>query len=228
MKTIIFLLLPLFAIAQIDTISNPIDTTTTPIDTIPEPPIVVNPPTPIPNGLAKDTIYSKVIDGYFYIVRRNVQDNGSYTETSEFVGDTTALIDRAEGIIVQNSDVLYKSALLVLSSAKYWDQAIRDDQLLTFAYGQSPLTQIQQSYDGQFLNGVWAMQTAQGTQQVGFSRDAVGKLKLILAEEEKTVHLVGNCMRIEGLFPTGPVNLYKVSQGLWVNTEKTIAIKQVQ
>lgn len=81
--------MPLFAIAQIDTISNPIDTTTTPIDTIPEPPIVVNPPTPIPNGLAKDTIYSKVIDGYFYIVRRNVQDNGSYTETSEFVGDTT-------------------------------------------------------------------------------------------------------------------------------------------
>ena len=110
-KTLFLLLLPFALFSQTDT-------TSAPIDTITEPPIVVNPPQP-PTGLTKDTIYSKVVDGFFYIVNRKVSDNGSYTEVAQFVGDTTALIDRAEGIIVQNSDVLYKAAILVLTSQRY-------------------------------------------------------------------------------------------------------------
>ena len=220
-KTLFLLLFPFALFSQTDT-------TTTPIDTIPEPPIVVNPPTAIPSGLAKDTIYSKVIDGYFYIVRRNVQDNGSYSETSEFVGDTTALIDRAEGIIVQNSDVLYKAAILVLNSQRYWEQAIRDDQVLSFAYGQSPLTQIQQSYDAQFLTGQYALNSAAGAQSIVFTRNEAGKLTAAIAGGDPLVdHLVGQSMRIENFTPAGALNFYKASQGLWINAEKTHAIQLI-
>ena len=82
-KTIFLLLLPFALFSQTDTTSAPIDTT----------PVVINPPQP-PTGLTKDTIYSKVVDGFFYIVNRKVSDNGSYTEVAQFVGDTTAVIPK--------------------------------------------------------------------------------------------------------------------------------------
>lgn len=216
-KTLFLLLLPFALFSQTDTTSAPIDTT----------PVVVNPPQP-PTGLTKDTIYSKVVDGFFYIVNRKVSDNGSYTETAQFVGDTTALIDRAEGIIVQNSDVLYKAAILVLTSQRYWVQAISDDAALYQAYGQSPLLDIQQGLDAQFLNAQWAIQSAAGVAPVLFQRNQIGKLTVTIGEAEKIVHLVGQCMRIEDFTPAGAMNFYRVAANAWVNAERTHSLITAQ
>ena len=209
-KTLFLLLFPFALFSQTDTTSAPIDTT----------PVVVNPPQP-PTGLTKDTIYSKVTDGFFYIVNRKVSDNGSYTETAQFVGDTTALIDRAEGIIVQNSDVLYKAAILVLTSQRYWVQAINDDAILFQAYGQSPLIEIQQSYDAPFLSNQWAIQSVAGIAPVTFQRNQVGKLTVSIDGSEKIVHLVGQCMRVEDFSLLGAMNFYRVAANAWVNAERT-------
>jgi len=219
-KTVFFLLLPFALFSQTDT-------TSAPIDTITEPPVIVNPPQP-PTGLTKDTIYSKVVDGFFYIVNRKVSDNGSYTETAQFVGDTTALIDRAEGIIVQNSDVLYKAAILVLTSQRYWLQAISDDATLYQAYGQSPLIEIQQSYDAPFLNAQWALQSATGVSPVQFQRNQAGKLTITLDGADKIVHLVGQCMRIEDFSTYGAMNFYRVAANAWVNAERTHSLITAQ
>jgi len=204
-KTLFLLLFPFALFSQTDT-------TSAPVDTIPAPAPYA------PTGLASDTIYPVYQNGGFYIVSRRTQNNGAYLENAVYVGDTAALIDRTEGLIVQNSDLLYKAATAVLASAKYWNQAINEGAALQMLYGQNPLLDIQKAYDAPLISGNWILQTPEGSAPVVFARDASEQLTVTISGEAKRAYIVAQCLRVENFTPGQNLNFYNLG-GVWVDVE---------
>ena len=180
-------------------------------------------------SFAQDTIYVTQQGENFFVVTKRTQANGSYVETAQLIGSPAQLFDYTQGTFARAASQLKQAADVVLIADRYWTQAIGEDNAYFAAFGQRPMTAVQQQTDSTFLMDTYALVVGQSQSGLTFTRAEDGRLQVsVNGGANKLVHLVNSCMRIEDFTVAGAMYLYQVNPGLWVNAERTHVITRVQ
>lgn len=167
-----------------------------------------------------DTVFVTWRDSNAYITQRVVQENGSYSENSFLVGDTSSLINYTMQLLGNAASQLHQSAVAVIKSNKYWAQVVAEDAAYKELYNRSPLTELQQQADQPLLEDAWELIVDSAATDITFGRNAQGKLRVTgIGTGAKIVDLVQNCMRIRNFNDSGPMVFYKVNpqRNVWVS-----------
>lgn len=175
-----------------------------------------------------DTVYTLQQGENFFIVTRVTQANGSYTETSQLIGNLNAMSDYSQGFFVRAASSLSQAAAVVLRADKEWQRAIQQDAGFQAAYNRSPLTEVQMQYDSSLLMDTWQLeQPGSAAIPITFTRNAQSKLRATWGGgTAKAAYLVSNTMRIAGFNVAGAMNFYQLNAGLWCNADRSVFIRR--
>ena len=175
-----------------------------------------------------DTVYTVQQGENFFVVTRVTQANGSYTETSQLIGNLNAMSDYSQGFFVRAASSLSQAAAVVLRADKEWQRAIQQDAGFQAAYNRSPLTEVQMQYDSTLLMDTWQLeQPGAAATPIVFTRNAQSKLRATWGGgTAKAAYLVSNTMRISGFNVAGAMNFYQLNAGLWCNADRSVFIRR--
>lgn len=175
-----------------------------------------------------DTVYTTQRDTNFFVVTRVTQANGSYTESSQLIGNLNAMSDYSQGFFVRAASSLSQAAAVVLRADREWQRAIQQDAGFQAAYNRSPLTEVQMQYDSTLLMDTWQLeQPGAAATPIVFTRNAQSKLRATWGGgTAKAAYLVSGTMRIAGFNTAGAMNFYQLSPNLWCDANRAIFIRR--
>ena len=174
-------------------------------------------------NVTRDTLYTVNVGGRFLEVQRFDYSDGSYSETSKAIGDTTALIDYMELRFFKTAQTYDRLASQLRFAARDFGRMVQEDAQAQAAFGRSPLIELQQQYDSTFLIDTYTLNDA----PVTFGRTAAGKLRMTQGGVNYVVDLFGDAMRIRNYPTTGKVTiLYLMNPALWQDAGADVFLRR--
>ena len=174
-------------------------------------------------NVTRDTLYTVNAGGRFLEVQRFDYSDGSYSETSKAIGDTTALIDYMELRFFKTAQTYDRLASQLRFAPRDLGRMVQEDAAAQAAFGRSPLIELQQQYDSTFLIDTYTLNDA----AVTFGRTAAGKLRMTQGGVNYVVDLFGDAMRIRNYPATGKVTiLYAMNPALWQDAGADVFLRR--
>ena len=174
-------------------------------------------------NVTRDTLYTVNSGGRFLEVQRFDYSDGSYSETSKAIGDTTALIDYMELRFYKQAQTYDRLASQLRFAPRDLGRMVQEDAAAQTAFGRSPLIELQQQYDSTFLIDTYTLNDA----PVTFGRTAAGKLRMTQGGVNYIVDLFGDAMRIRNYPATGKVTiLYVMNPSLWQDAGADVFLRR--
>jgi len=170
-----------------------------------------------------DTSYILKTNNTYYNVRKTVYSDGSGSEVTTFIGDTTALLTKYQSAFVQKSDQMAADIAQVTKYPGHIKQMLNDDNEVTLITGESPQRAVQNVYQEPFLQDAW---TFTG-HTILFTLNAQGALRYAVdGGATKAAYLFGSTIRLNNYPTTGEsIDLYLISTGLYTTADKKIRLK---
>jgi len=178
--------------------------------------------------ITKDTSYLTNSGGNFFNVTRVEYGDGAYSENKTLVGDTSAILSLYVNKISNEANQYAAAAIIAMKAQSATSQMAKLDTVMTSILLRSPITSIMDSYEREFLQGVWEIQYNGTNTTVTFPRLSTNKrIRMLPAGgTARTMLLYGNMMRIVNYPITGPQTLFKVREGRWENLTRTIVVRR--
>ena len=174
-------------------------------------------------NVTRDTLYTVNSGGRFLEVQRFDYDDGSYTERSRIIGDTTALIDYIELRFYKQAQTYDRLASQLRLAPRDFGRMVQEDAQAQAAFGRSPLIELQQQYDSTFLIDTYTLNDA----TVTFGRTAAGKLRMTQGTTNYIVDLFGEALRIRNYPAQGKVTiLYLMNANLWQDAGADVFLRR--
>jgi hypothetical protein len=174
-------------------------------------------------NVTRDTLYTVNIGGRFLEVQRFDYTDGSYSETSKAIGDTTALIDYMELRFYKTAQTCDRLASQLRFAPRDLGRMVQEDAAAQASFGRSPLIELQQQYDSTFLIDTYTLNDA----AVTFGRTAAGKLRMTQGTTNYIVDLFGEAMRVRNYPATGKVTiLYLMNANLWQDAGADVFLRR--
>lgn len=169
-----------------------------------------------------DTSFIINSGGNFFEISRVVYSNGTYTESSTIVGDTTAMLNRYVAKIESEANAIAAAAQTAYRMRQKTSDWAKLDTITTTRLGRSPITAIADVYEKEFLQGNWQIEFSGTTTSVTFPRLSTNKrIRMLPATgvTARTMLLYGNVLRIVNYPFTGLNTIFKLKDGYWINLD---------
>ena len=174
-------------------------------------------------NVVRDTLYTVNSGGRFLEVQRFDYSDGSYSETSKAIGDTTALIDYMELRFFKTAQTYDRLASQLRFAPRDFNRMVQEDAAAQAQFGRSPLIELQQQYDSTFLIDTYELDT----KPISARRTAAGKLVFVVDGVNCAVDLFGDAMRIRNYPATGKVTvLYRITPSLWQDAGADVFLRR--
>lgn len=174
-------------------------------------------------NVTRDTLFTVNAGGRFLEVQRFDYSDGSYSETSKAIGDTTALIDYMELRFYKTAQTYDRLASQLRFAPRNFGRMVQEDAAAQAAFGRSPLIELQQQFDSTFLIDTYTLNDA----PVTFGRTAAGKLRMTQGTTNYVVDLFGEALRIRNYPTTGKVTiLYLMNANLWQDAGADVFLRR--
>jgi hypothetical protein len=154
-------------------------------------------------------------------VTRTEFDNGSYSQT-RYAADSAAVLRLYADEIEREAAKLAEAARQTVTIPAFSAQSIRRNNILNTQIGARPIIDIQNRYEGQFLetasNTVWQLRSPDNSvQEVVFSKTATGQLIYKAGEDaNKPAILFGQIMRLNNYPQSGQTSfLFQLRDRVW-------------
>ena len=168
-----------------------------------------------------DTLYFERVNGHLFQITRTEFDNGSYSQT-RYAADSAAVLRVYADEIEREAAKLAEAARQTVTIPAFSAQSIRRNNILNTQIGARPIIDIQNRYEGQFLetasNTVWQLRSPDNSvQEVTFSKTATGQLIYKAGEDaNKPAILFGQIMRLNNYPSTGQtLFLFQLRDRVW-------------
>ena len=168
-----------------------------------------------------DTLYFERVNGQLFQITRTEFDNGSYSQT-RYAADSAAVLRVYADEIEREAAKLAEAARQTVTIPAFSAQSIRRNNILNTQIGARPIIDIQNRYEGQFLetasNTVWQLRSPDNSvQEVTFRKTATGQLIYKVGEDaNKPAILFGQIMRLNNYPAAGQaLFLFQLRDRVW-------------
>lgn len=179
-----------------------------------------------------DTVYFQTVNGILYQISRVEYDDGSYNENKSSTTSEQVLNIYA-GQIETDAANIATAGRLYLSTAKFFNNALRTHNTLNTALQVAPLRALQLKYEEPFIETatttVWQLQTEQSTTAVTFNKSGTGQLLIkVGSDANRVVVLAGQLLRIQNYPATGKLTyLLQVRPNVWQDISGEVVLRRV-
>jgi hypothetical protein len=180
-----------------------------------------------------DTLYFERVDGQLFQITRTEFENGSYSQT-RYAADSAEVLKLYANEIEREAAKLAEAARQTVTIPAFSAQSIRRNNILNTQIGARPIIDIQNRYEGQFLetasNTVWQLRSPDNSvQEVVFSKTATGQLIYKVGEEpNKPAILFGQIMRLNNYPQSGQtLFLFQLRDRVWQDIDGEYLLRLV-
>ena len=174
-----------------------------------------------------DTTYFTTIDGRLFQTNRIVYEDGTYSE-NRILTDTARVVTITARKIEAQAQRFAEYAEMYQPYRQVFARAIALDATIKAQLGESPIAQIQASYELPFLDtlATWVFRTGGTDTDAKFTKSLAGALRVNVGNDaSRQVVIIGDMLRIANYPVQGaPAYFYKVTEGLWQDVTATYRI----
>lgn len=179
--------------------------------------------------LSRDTSFFSSKNGKFYETRELTYDNGEVESVTKLLGDTSVVASTYVSRFIADAQTMSSAAVVVMQKNTLISRLAKLDTVATALLGRSPLTQVMQIYDRQFLDGsTWTANVSGTSTAVTFSRNTAGRVRMTpQGSTARTMLVFGTMIRLVN-WPTtnARTDLFEVKAGKWSSIDGTIALRK--
>ena len=179
--------------------------------------------------ITRDTSYLINASGKFFDITRVEYSDGTYNERATLVGDTTAAVSLYANQITNTANQYASAAIVAMRAQAATATLAKLDTNIIARIGRSPLTAVMASYEREFLEGSWEIQSSgSAAVSVTFPRLSTNQRIRMLPSggTARTMLIFGNMLRLVNYPVSGNNTLFKVREGRWENLTRTIILRR--
>jgi hypothetical protein len=180
-----------------------------------------------------DTLYFERVNGQLYQITRTEFDNGSYSQT-RYAADSLGVLRVYADEIEREAAKLAEAARQTVTIPAFAAQSIRRNNILNGQIGVRPIIDIQNRYEGQFLetasSTVWQLSApGKEAETVTFSKTNTGQLLYkVGSDASKPVIVFGQILRLNNYPATGQVLfLFQLRDRVWQDIDGNYLLRLV-
>lgn len=191
--------------------------------------ILLFPAVSLAQDITRDTSYLINLGGKFFDISRTEYSDGTYSERSTIIGDTSAVLSNYVNQIINSAKQYSDAAIIAMRAQSATATLAKLDTATIQKIGLSPITSIMSSYEREFLVGSWEIQNSGSPAvSVTFPRLSSNQRIRMLpsGSTARTMLIFGNMLRIVNYPVSGNNVLFKVRNGRWENLTRTIVLRK--
>ena len=178
-----------------------------------------------------DTTYFTTIDGQLFQTSRIVYEDGTYTE-SRILTDTLRVVTITARKIEAQAQRFAEYAEMYQPYRQMFNKAIALDKTIKEQLGESPIAQLQSSYELPFTDtlATWVFRTGGQDTPAVFTKTLAGALRVTIGNDAwRQVVILGDMLRIANYPEQGaPAYFYRVGPAVWRDVTTTYAIVRTE